>query len=387
MIRIGYQYHAYPEQRNILNKVAAATYIRVYSAVGPIEKVLKRIRQLFGVKKKLSTQDIYSFKGSQFSNIDLLHFFNSMYYGDKDWGVTFETVVPFHEEYKMPLFLRGDIVEFNNRKEFERLAMKNCKFLVAISQCAFDLQIEYLKPYPILQEVIKRKMTVLHPPQELLVKDYHKPEVSLGINFMFIGNEFLRKGGISILKVFDKLKDKFPNFKLILIGDYEKYGFNRIPSTLADELREVVRNNSDRIQVFKKMPNPQALELMVDQAHVGLLPTQADTYGYSVLEFQAAGCPVISTNVRALPEINNTDCGWLIEVPKSNLGHPLAKAQDEIELLQQTITDQLYNIIIDILENPNSIKKKAVNSIERIRKEHSPEAYSKRLSELYGLSD
>ncbi len=65
------------------------------------------------------------------------------------------------------------------------------------------------------------------------------------------------------------------------------------------------------------MPNQQVLELL-KTCDVGLLPTYADTYGFSALEAQSAACPVISTDVRALPEINNTEVGWLINVPKMN---------------------------------------------------------------------
>ena len=62
------------------------------------------------------------------------------------------------------------------------------------------------------------------------------------------------------------------------------------------------------ISYVPKLTNNETLELM-KKSHIGLLPTYADTYGYSVLEFQAAGCPVITTNVRALPEINNNNLG------------------------------------------------------------------------------
>ena len=39
-------------------------------------------------------------------------------------------------------------------------------------------------------------------------------------------------------------------------------------------------------------------------SHIGLLPTYNDSYGYSVIEFFSYGCPVITTNILALPEIN-----------------------------------------------------------------------------------
>ncbi len=47
-------------------------------------------------------------------------------------------------------------------------------------------------------------------------------------------------------------------------------------------------------------------------ADIGMLPSYADTYGFSVLEAQA-GNAVITTDIRALPEVNNPAVGWLIK--------------------------------------------------------------------------
>jgi len=49
---------------------------------------------------------------------------------------------------------------------------------------------------------------------------------------------------------------------------------------------------------------------------LALLPTCAETHGDVVLEAQANGCPVITTDIRTLPEINPSEIGYLIEVPK-----------------------------------------------------------------------
>jgi len=83
------------------------------------------------------------------------------------------------------------------------------------------------------------------------------------------------------------------------------------------KLKSLILDNLDRITYYEYLPNNEILELMKYKIQVGMLPTRGDTYGYSVLEFQASGCPVISTDVRALLEINNEDCGWIINVPKN----------------------------------------------------------------------
>ena len=118
-------------------------------------------------------------------------------------------------------------------------------------------------------------------------------------------------------------------------------------------------------------------------AHVGLLPTYADSYGFSVLEFQASGCPVISTNVRALPEINNNEIGWIIEIPKNRLGEAIyTNAEDRYEI-RKTITKGLMDKISDIMENKDQIPIKADKALKNIRDRHSHEGYSRKLEEIY----
>ena len=117
--------------------------------------------------------------------------------------------------------------------------------------------------------------------------------------------------------------------------------------------------------------------------HVGLLPTYADTYGYSVLEFQAAGCPVISTNVRALPEINNEEIGWIIEVPRNQLGEALYTTKNDRMETGRAIRCGLKRAIDEIMENRLIISRKADAALKHISDRHSPEVFSSRLREIY----
>jgi glycosyltransferase involved in cell wall biosynthesis len=110
---------------------------------------------------------------------------------------------------------------------------------------------------------------------------------------------------------------------------------------------------------------------------VGLLPTWADSYGYSCLEFQACGCPVISTDVRSLPEINNDKCGWVISIPKNNTGldAKLDTEQDRLDFSNH-LSKKLVEIFETILTNPNercTVYEKGNNAIARIQKFHKPE--------------
>jgi glycosyltransferase involved in cell wall biosynthesis len=116
---------------------------------------------------------------------------------------------------------------------------------------------------------------------------------------------------------------------------------------------------------------------------VGLLPTWADTYGLFVLEAQASGCPVITTDVRALAEINNSRIGWLIRVPKDALGEAIYATPENRLELSQKIQAGLEEIIRGIVEDPSVIASKGQAALERIRTEHDPQDYAEKLRQIY----
>ncbi|WP_125140102.1 glycosyltransferase family 4 protein [Clostridium transplantifaecale] len=72
-----------------------------------------------------------------------------------------------------------------------------------------------------------------------------------------------------------------------------------------------------------------------------LLPTFADTYGYSLLEMQACGLPVVSTNVRAMPEINDNECGWIAKLPVNEYGEALYSTEQSRNKMKMELRNEL----------------------------------------------
>ncbi len=87
--------------------------------------------------------------------------------------------------------------------------------------------------------------------------------------------------------------------------------------------------------------------------------------------------------MRALPEINNTETGWLIRVPKNDLGEALYSTPEERERLSQHIQAGLEAIIGSIVADPSVIFTKGVKALDRIREMHDPAAYAQKLREIY----
>ncbi len=125
---------------------------------------------------------------------------------------------------------------------------------------------------------------------------------------------------------------------------------------------------------------------LAKKSHVGLLPTLGDTFGFSTLEMEAAGCPVITTDREARPEIVDDMCGWLIGTQDMKFIHGEDEGiytHEDVEQASEVIADRLKNILQHILEDNSVIEQKAVNALHRIAAYHNLQKYSDELNKIY----
>jgi glycosyltransferase involved in cell wall biosynthesis len=191
------------------------------------------------------------------------------------------------------------------------------------------------------------------------------------INFIFIGRDFFFKGGKAIVDILSKLEGKH-NFKLTIISEMKYNDF--FTKTSYDEMleyRNIVLEKS-WIEYYKSLPNEVVLE-KCRHADVGLLPSMADTYGYALLEMQAAGLPVVSTNIRAFPELNNNACGWVCNIPIDEEG---CCSERNMTKLYMILEDELKRVFDDIFFNPAQIKEKGLKAWNRVKEMHNPIKYA-----------
>jgi glycosyltransferase involved in cell wall biosynthesis len=146
--------------------------------------------------------------------------------------------------------------------------------------------------------------------------------------------------------------------------------------------RELIDTNRDWITYHTQLDNPAVLQLM-RKADIGLLPTYADTYGYVVLEYQAAGCPVITTDIRAMSEINDDLKGCLIGVPKNPLGEAIYTTATDREQISRPIHAGLSRRVQEIFTNRSVITAKAAHALQNIVEKHDPLQVSARFKAIY----
>ena len=324
-IKVGYLNNFYPEKRCIIDKIESIKYEKI-NYYDDWNKLYYNLLRKFKIKKENLKQFVFS--SNKNYDIDILHTFNSICKINTPWITTFETLIPrnmnthnYHQEIKK-YYIDKEV-----KKQIQLLNSSNCKKIIAISNCSLLIQKDFLREFDKdLEKQLSKKMTILHPPQEMLTniseieKKYEKELKE--IKFIFVGNDFFRKGGEEIVKVFIKLKKQYP-IKLTIISNLNINDYATL-STKKDKERilKLIKDNSDWINLYSNIPNKDVLEI-IKQHNIGLLPTFADTYGYSVLEMQASGVPVITTNIRALSEINNDECGWIINIKKNKYGEAL----------------------------------------------------------------
>ncbi len=310
---------------------------------------------------------------------DLHHFFNTINIGNKPWVTTFEHYLPrgVHRCLQLPKEKR--YINY----VLKRLAHKSCKKLLPISEFAYQSQVNFLAEYGECHEAIAGKMEILHPPQALVIGDMAEKQTDdQTLTCTFVGNHFFHKGGRIILEVFDRLLRKKRPIRLNVISNIH-YGDFATKSTLEDQVwAKAMMETHPEIKWLQGIDNADVLKIFRD-SDIGLLPSYDETYGYSVLEAQAAGCPVISTNGAALSEINDNDCGWLIEVPLVEDNRSIPRSAEAKQRFCQLVHEGLEAHLEWALNNRDAVRAKGQKAWLRVKKEHDPESHRRRLEEIY----
>lgn len=392
-VKIGVPYYRldyYTNKRNIVGILPEANYVPVRDLFSYRRALALRLNRLIG-KPLIPTFDLNNqFDDFDLNKVDLFHFSNGISYGKTAWFTSFETIVPRFS--KLVTRHQGDtsqslLLDSMTKRGLEALADKPCKGIIAWSKNSKTIEEDLLAQFPgDYAAAILPKLAVLHPPQEVIVsyREERHYDHSRPMRFILVGAAFFRKGGRELLNAFERLAvERGLPVKLVVVSSLrlEPYAAHETEEDL-NWAKEKLNSGADWIEYYPSLPNPEVIELQ-KRADVGLLPTWADTYGLSVLESQACGCPVISTDIRALPEMNNDKVGWLIKVPKNQLGEALYTRPDQRMELSKTIEIGLEETVRGIIANPAIVAAKGNAAIAKIRTDHDPQRYAESLRQLY----
>jgi glycosyltransferase involved in cell wall biosynthesis len=108
----------------------------------------------------------------------------------------------------------------------------------------------------------------------------------------------------TLIRAFDKVAAVHPQVELVLAG-----GRGRSERSVLDEIARL--RSSDRVRRLGRIPRAHLDELL-RRAVALTFPSHHEGYGLPVAEAMALGCPVIASNVTALPEVVG-NAGLLID--------------------------------------------------------------------------
>jgi len=389
LLKIGHSARQYPEVRNIIGRVEGASYhlCRDYFSL------VRRFGSLLGGASASDRFFDHQFQFQDFglNRVDCLHLFNGINYSSTPWVTTYETLIPRFRHVLMNHGSDTDRVRSCRKtvKAVSLLASEPCKALIALSDSARQIQGRFLEHFPEFKGTIEAKTVVLHPPQKPLVdtsEDLAFPHENNGrVTFMLVGHHFFRKGGMEVIDALAEIRQKgSKSLRLIIVSRLQPDSY---ASSSNEEdvkrVRSVIEKNGDWIEHHEMLTPDGVLEKM-RTCDVGLLPSYAETYGYSVLEFQACGRPVITTDIRAFPEVNSNERGWLIPVNKREIGgEAYFRSDRDRAALSAAIKNGLVNAFEGILANPDQIRRKGTRALDHILSDHSPERFGRSLEALY----
>lgn len=120
--------------------------------------------------------------------------------------------------------------------------------------------------------------------------------------FLFVGLDFLGKGGDKVVKAFTSISKKFPEFKLKIAGQKPPVEFLR-----HQQIEYAGLINKSNAGDLKKLTD------LFCNAYCFVLPTSKDITPLVLVEAASVGCPAIATNNFGIPEIvKDGETGFLV---------------------------------------------------------------------------
>ncbi|WP_234711040.1 glycosyltransferase family 4 protein [Nostoc punctiforme] len=263
-----------------------------------------------------------------------IHSFNRILYTNKPWFLTFED---HRVLYRNPQNkVEAAIYELLNH----RLALDNCKKIIAISDYAKLRLIKRIEGWKI-EEKVSKKVDVIHPNFPIKVKQSKIYQEQQNLQLVFIGNHIARKGGVVALRLAQKAEKLGLPITVHIISGLE-HG-SGVPTDFPDRskyVEDLKLLKLSNVVFHRNIPNDKVIELL-SQSHFQLMATLHDTYGYSIIEGFSVATPVITTNVCALPEfVRNGENGYILELPINEIRHWSNWLHGE-----KTKTDEYWEIV------------------------------------------
>lgn len=248
------------------------------------KKVLADFRW-YGISEQVKLPNLLNKLGSE-----LVHFphFNVPLLYDGKFVVTIHDLI--HQHFSMQRatthgYLAYNIKKFGYKKIFLHAVKKAEKILVPSNFIKNQLKNEWRvdsKKIEVTPEAVDEEIKMIAA----------KKTTKKSVDFIFyVGNAHPHKNVEGLIRAFLKLQEKYPNLPLVLSG-YDHYFWQRI--------NKEYKNNGI---IYTGYVSDKKLVTLYKNAKAFIMPSFEEGFGIPLLEAMTCGCPVISSNAGALPEV------------------------------------------------------------------------------------
>lgn len=278
-----------------------------------------------GITIHLIKNKKYRFFGWYFHRKYIQNYCNSVIEKDKiaileapDW-----TGITAFMSFKIPLVIRfhGSDTYFchlENRKQkiknfwFEKLAINKADAFISPTRFAGDLTKDLFR-------IKRQEIRTIHNGIDLSNFDNVSPEKFEKNMILYIGTLIRKKGVLELPEIFNKVRNEFPDAKLVLLGSDSfdiKTGSKSTWKLLKNSFKE---EDLRYVSYIGKIPYHE-IQDYIKNANVCVFPTYAETLGMVTIESMAMQKAVVNSNIGWSRElIVDEESGFLVHPSNHDL--------------------------------------------------------------------
>lgn len=155
-------------------------------------------------------------------------------------------------------------------------------------------------------------------------------QVGININdkyFLNVGSDLTRKNRLFVIKILNMLRKSHEkgNFKLLFVGPQ-----------MSDEMQNYINEKEigSLISVIQDVPH-ELLRSLYSGATGLIFPSLQEGFGWPIIEAQACGCPVFTSNMQPMLEVGGSGAIYIDYLDENTAANQIAAALSDLDSIRQ----------------------------------------------------
>jgi glycosyltransferase involved in cell wall biosynthesis len=230
---------------------------------------------------------------------------------------------------------------------FEKLAIRKAHAFIAPTSFAGELSKK-------LFGIKNKRIQTIHNGLDLDHFQNSNPLVYEKGLILYIGTIIRKKGVLELPAIFNKVRNKYPEAQLVLIGSDSFDVQTNSKSTWGLVQKQFENDDLNHVSYLGKI-SYQEVQDFIKKAHVCVFPTFAETLGMVTIESMALQKPVVNSNI-----------GWAQELIVDGKNGYLVHPKEHDEFANKIVSLLEDDILYSTIGNAARIRVEAVFDIEKI---------------------